>query len=161
MRWFFKLLFFKQTKPAIVLLQMLQKLEAQTLETIEGRVVGQQRQSLPEPTQLLLWGPLGPDVQVHLGGLRTWDQNTWGLAPSFHLQSRESEVTSSTSLWPKWQSMLRLSLSKQGSYFVTRGILVFHLTSTFSIYFSFSVCFLSSWSPASPQTFVIRVLGLF
>ena len=39
-----------QTKPAIVLLQMLHKLEAQTLETVEGRVVGQQRQGLPEPT---------------------------------------------------------------------------------------------------------------
>lgn len=61
----------EQTKPAVVLLQMLHKLEAQTLETVEARVVGQQRQSLPEPTQLLLWGPLGPDVQVHLGALRT------------------------------------------------------------------------------------------
>lgn len=61
----------EETKPAIVLLQMLHKLEAQTLETVEGWVVGQQRQSLPEPTQPLLWGPLGPDVQVHLGALRT------------------------------------------------------------------------------------------
>ena len=41
----------EETKPAIVLLQMLHKLEAQTLETVEGWVVGQQRQSLPEPTQ--------------------------------------------------------------------------------------------------------------
>lgn len=42
------------------------KLEAQTLETDEGRVVGRREQGLPEPSQLLPVAP-GASVQVRLG----------------------------------------------------------------------------------------------
>ena len=44
------------------------KLEAQTLETDEGRVVGRREQGLPEPSQLFPVAP-GASVQVRLGAL--------------------------------------------------------------------------------------------
>lgn len=115
------------------------KLEAQTLETDEGRVVGRREQGLPEPSQLL---PVAPQGQCSgpfgaSGELRSEHQ---GSCPSFSFTVLESEMTRSRSLAKMVGPRREPPSPNRALTSVTGGRLVFHLASTFASHCSFSVC---------------------